>query len=82
MGQKPSPRTRFGHDGLNPQDNLGNKVSPHRPRSREAQNLSDRTLRLLSWATKPGGLVQRASVELDEPVAGHPALPAQHVMVG
>ena len=48
----------------------------------ESNTLSDRTLRLVLWDTKPEGLLQRASVEHGQARLVHPALPAQRLMVG
>ena len=49
------PRTDFEHDGLS----ITQKVCPRRPLSvrKTSNNLSDRTMRLLAWYTKPFGLL-------------------------
>ena len=51
------------HDGLDESNQRTIKVFPYRPHSRSNKTLSDRTLRLFFWKTKPEGLLQRASVE-------------------
>ena len=62
----------------------GLSASPPFPeRNAIGQTLSDRTLRLIFWDTKPDEVYfSEPPSSTDKPLSWHPALLAQHMMVG